>query len=76
MIAQALQVDENQMVPEDSFVQGLYTDSIWLVELLLRLEDEGVDIPFEEAWDIKPVENAYLLYTVHKVGHNNENLTP
>ena len=68
LIAQELQVEESRVVPEASFVQDLYADSIRLVELLLRLEQEGIAIPFEEAWGVETVGDAYRLYTEHAAG--------
>jgi len=38
---------------------------IRLVELMLRLEEEGIEIPLEEAWNVETVEDAYRLYTGH-----------
>ncbi len=68
LVSQALEVDERQVVPEASFVKDLYADSIRLVELLLSLEEKGVDIPFEEAWNIETVGDAYRLYTAQEAG--------
>ena len=65
LIAQELQVEESRVVPEASFVQDLYADSIRLVELLLRLQEEGISIPFEEAWGVETVGDAYRLYAEH-----------
>jgi acyl carrier protein len=65
LVAKELQVDESQIGPETSFVQDLYADSVRLVELLLHLEEEGIDIPFEEAWNVETVGDAYQLYSRH-----------
>ena len=65
LVAKELQVDESQVGPETSFVQDLYADSVRLVELLLRLEEAGIDIPFEEAWNVETVGDAYQLYSRH-----------
>lgn len=62
LIACELQVDEAKVVPEASFVEDLLADSIRLVELMLRLEDEGIQIPLEAAWEIRTVGDAYRLY--------------
>jgi acyl carrier protein len=76
LISQTLQVEEEQVISEASFVKDLYADSIRLVELLLNLEDAGVNIPFEEAWNIKTVGDAYRLYISHAASHSNESLVP
>jgi acyl carrier protein len=62
LVAQELKVEESRVVPEASFTKDLLADSIRLVELMLRLEEEGIDIPFEEAWDVETVGDAYRLY--------------
>ncbi len=64
-VAQALQVDESQVTPEASFMEDLYADSIRLVELFLSLGEKGITIPFDEAWNIKTVGDAYHLYSAH-----------
>ncbi len=65
MVSEALQVDVSLVTPEASFMKDLYADSIRLVELLLSLEDKGIKIPFEEAWNIQTVGDAYRLYSAH-----------
>ncbi|MGC8874425.1 MAG: phosphopantetheine-binding protein [Chloroflexia bacterium] len=65
LVAQELQVDETRVVPEASFIADLQVDSIRLVELLLRLEEAGIHIPLEEAWDVETAGDAYALYLRH-----------
>lgn len=65
LIAKELHVEENLVVPEASFVDNLYADSIRLVELMLRLAEQGVKIPMEEAWNVKTVGDAYRVYSRH-----------
>ena len=65
LVAQELQVEEDRVVAEAYFVQDLRADSIRLVELLLRLEEEGIAIPLEEAWNVETVGDAYRLYAEH-----------
>ncbi|MGA2977873.1 MAG: acyl carrier protein [Spirochaetia bacterium] len=65
LIAQELHVEESLVVPEASFVEDLFADSIRLVELMLLLADKGIAIPFEEAWNVKTVGDAYKLYSSH-----------
>ncbi len=68
LIARELQVDEEKVVPEASFVEDLLADSIRLVELMLRLEDLGIQIPLEAAWEIRTVGDAYRLYREQAIG--------
>ncbi len=65
LVAQTLQVDESKVTPEASFTDDLYADSIRLVELFLSLGEKGISIPFDEAWNIKTVGDAYRLYSTH-----------
>lgn len=62
MLADVLQVEEDQLVPEASFVTDLMVDSIKLVELMLGLEENGINIPMEAAWDVQTVGDAYRVY--------------
>ena len=65
LIARELHIEESLIVPEASFVEDLYADSIRLVEMMLRLAEEGVTIPMEEAWNVKTVGDAYRVYSSH-----------
>jgi acyl carrier protein len=65
LIAKELHVEESLVVPEASFVENLYADSIRLVELMLRLAEQGITIPMEEAWNVKTVGDAYRVYSRH-----------
>lgn len=62
VIAQELQVDEDEVVREASFMGDLLADSIQLVNLLLRMEEMGIDMPIEAAWEIETVGDAYDVY--------------
>jgi acyl carrier protein len=62
MLADVLQMDENQLTAEASFVNDLMVDSIKLVELMLGLEENGINIPLEAAWDVQTVGDAYRVY--------------
>jgi acyl carrier protein len=62
IIARELQVDETKVVREASFMEDLSADSIQLVSLMLRMEDLGIGIPLEAAWEIETVGDAYRLY--------------
>ncbi len=62
LLANILQVEEDKVVPEASFVNDLMVDSIKLVELMLGLEENGINIPMEAAWDVQTVGDAYRVY--------------
>jgi len=64
-LAQELAVDKTKIVPEASFTEDLLVDSIRMVKMIVRLEEEGLDIPLEAAWQIETVGDAYQYYVDH-----------
>ena len=59
IIAEQLDQDESEIVPEASFVDDLGADSLDLVELVMHMEDEfDVEIPDDEAENIRLVQDA------------------
>jgi len=65
IIAKELMVDKEKVVPEASFLEDLFVDSIRMVEMMLRLEELGLGIPLEAAWTIQTVGDAYQQYKEH-----------
>lgn len=65
ILASELSLDEERIVPETSFYIDLRVDSARVVDTMLRLEDKGIDIPLELAWQIETVGDAYhaMIYT-------------
>lgn len=53
---------EEVLTPEASLIQDLHVDSLALVSMMLRLEEMGVSIPIESAWEIETVGDAYRIY--------------
>lgn len=59
IIVEQLQVDEDSVVPEASFVDDLGADSLDIVELIMALEEEfDIEIPDEDAEGITTVGDA------------------
>ena len=59
IVSEALHVDPEKITPEASFVEDLGADSLDVVELVMRFEDElGITIPDEDAEKITTVEQA------------------
>ena len=59
LICQQLEVSEDQLKPDSSFVDDLKADSLAVVELVLALEQEfDLEIPDEDTEQIKTVKNA------------------
>ena len=59
VIVEQLNVEEDDVVTEASFIDDLGADSLDIVELVMALEESfGVSIPDEEAEGIKTVGDA------------------
>jgi acyl carrier protein len=59
IIAQQLHVNEEEVVPEASFIDDLGADSLDLVELVMAMEEEfDVEIPDDDAENIRTVQDA------------------
>ena len=63
ILARELEVDEERITPETSFFSDLCVDSIRMVDMMLRLEELGINIPLEVAWQIETVGDAYRYCT-------------
>ncbi len=59
IIAEQLSVDEEDVVPDASFIEDLNADSLDLVELIMTLEEEfNIKISDEDAEKIQTVQDA------------------
>ncbi|OAQ21658.1 acyl carrier protein [Thermosulfurimonas dismutans] len=59
IIAEKLNVSEDQVKPEASFVDDLGADSLDLVELVMAMEEEfGMEISDEEAEKLRTVKDV------------------
>jgi acyl carrier protein len=59
IIANQLQIDENQVTPDASFMDDLGADSLDTVELIMALEEEfDIEIPDSDAEKIRTVKDA------------------
>ena len=65
IVAEALHVERDSVVRQASFVNDLLADSIKLVEMMLVMEENGIEIPMESAWEVETVGDAYQLYREH-----------
>lgn len=60
IIVDELGVDEAEVTPNARFIDDLGADSLDLVELVMRFEEEfGIEIPDEDAEKIQSVGDAY-----------------
>ncbi len=68
IIQDRLDVEEDKIVPEASFVEDLNTDSLDIVELIMGIEEEfDIEIPDEDAEKLTTVGEA-LNYAAAKLG--------
>jgi len=68
IIIDRLDVEEDQIVPEASFVEDLGADSLDIVELIMGIEEEfDIEIPDEDAEKLTSVSEA-MNYTLAKLG--------
>jgi acyl carrier protein len=59
IVVNQLGVEESSVVPKAKFIEDLGADSLDIVELVMAMEEAfGVDIPDEEAENIRTVDDA------------------
>ena len=67
IIAENLGVAEEEIKLSSSFIEDLGADSLDIVELVMQMEEEfEVEIPDEEAENIKCVQDAINYVNTHK----------
>ena len=67
IIVEQLGVSAEEAVPQASFIEDLGADSLDIVELVMAMEEEfEVEIPDEEAENIKTVGDAINYINTHK----------
>ncbi len=67
IIAEQLGVSEEEIKTTSSFIEDLGADSLDIVELVMAMEEEfEVEIPDEEAENIKTVQDAVNYINTHK----------
>lgn len=62
LVAELLDVDPARLDPAAYFITDLGVDSLRLADLLLRLEDLGVEVSPDLAWEVQTVGDAYRVY--------------
>ena len=67
IIVDELGVDEAEVTENARFIEDLGADSLDLVELVMRFEEEfGIEIPDEDAEKIQAVRDAFTYVEQHK----------
>jgi acyl carrier protein len=62
MLADLLEIETAQLVPEAYFVTDLGVDSLRMIQVLLKLEQMGYKLSVDSAWRIQTVGDAYRYY--------------
>ena len=66
VIAEKLDIDPSEVVPEASLIDDLGADSLAIVELIMSMEEEfDIEVSDEEAESLKTVKNA-IDYIIEK----------
>ena len=67
IVAEQLERDVNEVTTAASLIDDLGADSLDIVELVMKMEEEfGIEIPDEEAEKIKTVNDVIQYITTHK----------
>jgi len=67
IVAEQLERDVNEVTITASLIDDLGADSLDVVELVMKMEEEfGIEIPDEEAEKIKTVHDVIQYITTHK----------
>ena len=67
IVAEQLEKDINDVKGEFSFIEDLGADSLDIVELVMKMEEEfSIEIPDEEAEKIKTVNDVVQYIASHK----------
>jgi len=67
IVAEQLERDVNEVKGESSFIEDLGADSLDIVELVMKMEEEfSIEIPDEEAEKIKTVNDVVNYIQSHK----------
>ena len=68
IVSEATKVDAANIKPNTSFVDDLNLDSLDMVEMMMKMEEEfGVEIPEDKTEDLKTISDvtSYLQSNVH-----------
>ncbi len=66
VVAERLLIEEDKITPEARFREDLEVDSLGLVDLIMRLEEEfGIEISEEDAETLSTVQDAVTYIDAH-----------
>jgi acyl carrier protein len=69
-LAELLNLDRAQIKPEAYFITDLGVDSLRMAEILLRLEELGLELSPDLVWQIQTVADAYRYYQEQVTGRD------
>lgn len=59
LVSEATKTDPTKIGPQTSFIDDLNLDSLDIVELMMKMEDEfGIEIPEEDAENLKSIQDV------------------
>lgn len=62
ILADELMLPRESLKPDASLIRDLQVDSLALASMMLRMQELGIAIPIERAWEIETVGDAYRAY--------------
>ena len=62
LLAKELMLPIESLTKDSLLIEDLQVDSLAMVSMMLRFEDEGLFIPIERAWDMETVDDVYQAY--------------
>ena len=72
LLAKELMLPIESLTKDALLIEDLQVDSLAMVSMMLRFEDEGLFIPIERAWDMETVDDIYQAYREQVDGNFNE----
>jgi len=68
LLAEELMLPVEKLAENASLLDDLQVDSLAMVSMMLRIEEEGIVIPIESAWELQTVGDVYQAYVEHMGG--------
>ena len=62
LLSVELMLPVEKLAENASLLEDLQVDSLAMVSMMLKFEDEGVVIPMEQAWELETVWDVYRVY--------------
>ena len=67
LVAETTKLDFNNIKPQSNFVEDLHLDSLDMVELMMKMEDEfGLEIPEKDAEKLKTISDVISFIQTNK----------